>query len=109
VDLGGVFAGVLRLGVAASLRAWRRRGLLTLFPPLPVVTFLLVPLVVLRVEDEVGLGVSLAEALDLTDLLLDEVRRFLAVRDFFLGSLLAGIILYKMICLYPVTPVTTAF
>ena len=106
VDLGGVFAEVLRLGVAASSRAWRRRALRT------PVTLLLVPFVVLRVADEVGFGVSLAEALDLTDLLLEEVRRFLAVRDFFLGSLLAGIIFYKLIFLYPVTPVTpvtTAF
>ena len=64
-----------------------------LLPPLPVVTLELpLPCCLARSVDEVGLGVSLADALERAERPEDEVRSCLRVRDFFRGSLLLAII-----------------
>ena len=88
VVLGGVLAGV-RFVLTLSSACLRRFDLTS--PPLPLVTLVLLPLVFARVEEEVGLGVSFAEAVDLADLLLEEVLRLRSVLDFLRGFLFAGI------------------
>jgi tRNA pseudouridine-54 N-methylase len=51
--------------------------------------------------DEVGRGVSFAEALERAALPEDEVRSCLRVRDFFLGSLLSAIMKYERLLIVP--------
>ena len=68
------------------------RGAGALVLPLPVVTLELpLPCCLARSVDEVGLGVSLADAFERADLPEDEVRSCLRVRDFFRGSQLLAI------------------
>ena len=59
-----------------------------------MVTFELpLPCCLARSVDEVGFGVSLADALERADRPDEEVRNCLRVRDFFRGSLLLAIFL----------------
>ena len=92
VVLGGVLEGV-RFVLTPSSACLRRFDLIS--PPLPVVTLVLLPLVFEREEEEVGLGVSFAEAVDRVDLLLEEVLRLRSVLDFLRGSLLLGIVKFN--------------
>ena len=105
--VGGDFLGVevepLRVPIMPDTRwlgpwtggvrgPWAPRGVV-LATPLPVVTLELpLPCCLARSEDEVGLGVSLADALERAERPEDEVRSCLRVRDFFRGSLLLAII-----------------